>query len=343
VPFAVILACIFLLIAVCACLPTVPEIKHQETTQPENQTAPRVFIINATEPDNATMAAPTTVPAVDLSGAENAARMFASALQSYKAADMYPYLHKRLTDRYTPEQLQHAMLYFKPKDRMYTEFSRVQGLNAGTATNDSAYVALIRYGSDMAGWQMLELPLVVEGNAWKVVWSDNLSTDEGIVEMCTARLRDAADAAEVTQARKLSASSCIADIAIDLHDSKLCPFAFYDRERCLRVLNATLPLADKISGCRTTSPDNAALAKCLWDLVREEDSNAICRAIENNRIERYGCLGELGAMHQDPGACGEAINSYTMQFCLRTYIDIAKSAINVCKNATFAGLLDDCK
>jgi hypothetical protein len=337
-----VLATILLLLVLSACLPAMPEIKHQGAIQPENQTAPREYIINATAPEgqeNATVSPEPGASAIDVNEAETVARKFAAGLHAYSAAAMYPYLSKRLTDRYTPEQLERALVYFKPKDRMYAEFSSIAASNM--TSSPSGYVALLRYGNDYIGWQMLELPLALE-DGWKVVWFDNLSTNKGIIEMCTARLKSEADDYKVTEARTLAASSCIADIAVDLHDSTLCPFAFFDRERCLRVLNATVPLSDEISGCTQTSPDNASMSKCLWNLAREEDSYAICRTMAPDRIERYGCLGELGSYHHDLSMCNEAFNDLTLRFCLRNYIDANHNAREVCTNATYAKIMSDC-
>lgn len=336
--------------------------------QPETQTSPREYVIEATNDAKATNDAAAedaasedaaadgddlgvdsdaavldrSASVIDVNQAEEIVRLFARGLAAFDAAAMYPYLHARLTDKYTPEQLAQALVYFKPKDKAFARFGDITGApDAGVAT-PSGYLATLTIGTDTTGWQTLELPLAIEDGGWKVMWMDNLTTNEGVIEACTSRLNDDAEYYRVIDARKLTASSCIADIAVILHDSSLCAYSFYDRGRCLRALNANLPAQELIEGCNATSPDSTTFSKCIYDAAVETDNYDVCRAMATNRAERYTCLGTVGGKHDTPAVCNEGFNYFTKQLCVDSYVAVENDVAGVCKDPDLAHFLQDC-
>jgi hypothetical protein len=300
----------------------------------ENQTAPTIYVIEATTPP-ATDDAPTAMNY--LVAMEAAGWAFSRALQSWNVQQIHSLLSQRVTDRYTPEQLGVALAYFKPKDRSYARFEAIE-----TNNDTGKPVALIRWGSDYTAWDVLALPINKENGSYKLDWMGDLATDDGIVASCMARLTQDAESAKVLEARKYSSSSCIADIAVALHDPDLCTRAFYDRGRCLRALGATLPIDTMIAGCIATSPDNAALARCVWDLALETGNMDVCRSIAANRLERYGCLGQMAAATGDPGVCSEAFNEYTTRYCLERYLEDNGNFADVCAVPAFKQVMAVC-
>jgi hypothetical protein len=338
--------------------------------QPETQTSPKEYVIettndsadeDATTKDATTKDATTndastgegilgadtdasslTGSVIDINQAEDVARLFARGFSAFDAAAMYPYLHSRLTDTYTPEQLAQAILYFKPKDKFHARFDGVVGGSDASVATPSGYAARIEVGTDTTGWQTLEFPLAIEDGGWKVVWMDNLTTKEGIIKTCTSRINDDAEHAFVIDARKASASSCIADIAVILRDSSLCAYSFYDRGRCLRALNTNLPAQELIDGCNATSPDSTTFSKCIYDAAVETDNYDICRAIATNRAERYSCLGAIGGKHDNPAVCNEGFNIFTKNLCVQSYIAIENDVAGVCAVPELVHFLQNC-